>query len=78
MIQRVMPTPLPPSLGPRKDFGGPAWFRDAGDYASPYKLTRRTPPKRKKRPDEGGVPVEPNRPNTLTGGAAAALEFEGE
>ncbi|TPG22327.1 hypothetical protein EAH87_00435 [Sphingomonas koreensis] len=22
------------------------------------------------------VPVEPNRPNTLTGGAAAALEFD--
>ncbi len=26
--------------------------------------------------DLGGVPVEPNRPNTLTGGAAAALEFD--
>jgi hypothetical protein len=26
--------------------------------------------------DRGGVPVEPNRPNTLTGGAAAALEFD--
>lgn len=34
-------------------------------------------PKRKgKDPDRGGVPVEPYRPNTLTGGAAAALEFE--
>jgi hypothetical protein len=31
-----------------------------------------------KDPDQGGVPVEPNRPNTLTGGAAAPLEFEGE
>ena len=28
-----------------------------------------------KDPDRGGVPVEPNRPNTLSGGAAAALEF---
>jgi hypothetical protein len=27
-------------------------------------------------PEAGGVPVEPNRPNTLTGGAAVALDFE--
>ncbi|MBV9930165.1 MAG: hypothetical protein JO013_04390 [Alphaproteobacteria bacterium] len=40
-------------------------------------LTRRRDGKGKgKDPDQGGVPVEPNRPNTLTGGAAAALEFE--
>ncbi|HKX90909.1 MAG TPA: hypothetical protein VJM15_00575 [Sphingomicrobium sp.] len=26
--------------------------------------------------DEGGVPVDPNKPNTLTGGAAAELEFD--
>ena len=26
--------------------------------------------------DDGGVPVEPNRPNNLTGGAAAELEFD--
>jgi len=26
--------------------------------------------------DDGGVPVEPNRPSTLTGGAAAELEFD--
>ena len=26
--------------------------------------------------DGGGVPVEPNRPNTLSGGAAAELEFD--
>ena len=26
--------------------------------------------------DDGGVPVEPNRPKNLSGGAAAALEFE--
>ena len=37
--------------------------------------------RRRKRPgkdDAGGdpVPVEPNRPNNLTGGAAAALEFD--
>ena len=31
-----------------------------------------------KDPDRGGVPVEPNRPNTLRGGAAVPLRFEGE
>lgn len=34
----------------------------------------------KRRPRRGGVadpmPVEPDRPNNLTGGAAAALEFD--
>jgi hypothetical protein len=38
-------------------------------------LTRR---RKDKDPDQGGVPVEPNRPNTLSGGAAAALEFDGD
>lgn len=27
-------------------------------------------------PDLGGVPVEPDRPNTLIGGAEAELDFE--
>jgi hypothetical protein len=31
-----------------------------------------------KDPDHGRAPVEPNRPNTLSGGAAAALEFDGD
>jgi hypothetical protein len=26
---------------------------------------------------DGGVPVAPDRPNSLTGGAAAELEFDG-
>ncbi len=34
----------------------------------------------KRKPRRGGIadplPVEPNRPNNLTGGAAAALEFD--
>ena len=39
------------------------------------------PPKRRRSKrdrddEEGGVPVEPNRPNTLSGGAAAELEFD--
>jgi len=34
--------------------------------------------RKKKRPDldEGGVPVEPDKPKNLSGGAAAALEFD--
>ena len=28
--------------------------------------------------DDEGVPVNPNRPNHLTGGAAAALDFESD
>jgi len=31
---------------------------------------------RDKDTDDGGVPVDPNRPNTLSGGAAAELEFD--
>jgi hypothetical protein len=38
--------------------------------ASPGRRTR------EKDKDDGGVPVEPNKPNTLTGGAAAELEFD--
>lgn len=30
----------------------------------------------RKRPNAGGVLVEPNKPNNLSGGAAAALEFD--
>jgi hypothetical protein len=32
--------------------------------------------KRRDGDDEAGVPVKPDRPNTLSGGAAAALEFD--
>ena len=31
---------------------------------------------RNSRPDADGVPVDPNRPNSLSGGAAAPLEFD--
>ena len=37
---------------------------------------RRRRPRRRKDLDEGGVPVEPDKPKNLSGGAAAALEFE--
>lgn len=33
-------------------------------------------PRRRPRPEAGGVPVDPNRPNHLSGGAAAVLEFD--
>jgi hypothetical protein len=36
----------------------------------------RRPRNGEKDPDDGGVPVEPNKPNTLSGGAAAELEFD--
>jgi len=31
---------------------------------------------RHKDKDDGGVPVDPTKPNTLSGGAAAELEFD--
>ena len=31
---------------------------------------------RNSRPEADGVPVDPNRPNTLSGGAAAPLEYD--
>lgn len=34
--------------------------------------------RRRKDLDEGGVPVEPDKPKNLSGGAAAALEFDDE
>jgi hypothetical protein len=39
---------------------------------------KRSRPRRGRRKDldDGGVPVEPNRPKNLSGGAAAALEYE--
>jgi hypothetical protein len=33
-------------------------------------------PRRGRDLDDGGVPVEPDKPRTLSGGAAAALEFD--
>jgi hypothetical protein len=32
--------------------------------------------KRNRDLDDGGVPVEPNKPRNLEGGAAAALDFD--
>jgi hypothetical protein len=48
----------------------------AAAYVAWLEAQRRRPRRRSK--DSGGVPVEPNRPNTLSGGAAAPLEFDSE
>ena len=55
----------------RRPAGRPSGF-DAL-LGSPFLRRRR---RRGPDPDEGGVPVEPDRPGTLSGGAAAALDFE--
>jgi hypothetical protein len=53
---------------PRRNTGL-AWLA----WAEAMKRRKRKPGKDS---DRGGVPVEPDRPNTLTGGAAAELDFE--
>ncbi len=51
-------------------------LRQAGRPVPDIKPGRR----RRRRPDveDGGVPVTPDRPRNLSGGAAAALDFENE
>ena len=66
--------------------GRRAWL--AGDRARAEALLRLAqgwnpdpkPKRRRRRPDveDGGVPVSPDRPRNLTGGAAAPLDFENE
>jgi len=63
---------------PRRDAGGRS-FTPGFAYLAIAEAMRRG--RRRKGPtgkdlDEGGVPVEPNRPKGLSGGAAAALDFE--
>ena len=65
-----MPTPDIPSRKPRRRV---SW--DALAVALLANRKRRRPGKA---PDAGGVPVEPDRPRDLSGGAAAALDFEEE
>jgi hypothetical protein len=45
-------------------------------FAAYLRFLNRPRRSRGKDPEDGGVPVEPNRPNTLSGGAAAELEFD--
>jgi hypothetical protein len=71
----LMPTPDFPPRKLRRDVGGRS-FTPGFDALLKSPFLRRRKGRRGLDPDEGGVPVEPNRPNTLSGGAAAALDFE--
>ena len=70
-----MPTPDFPPRRLSRDVGGRSFTPGFAGLAWAEAMKRR-----KRRPgkdnDRGGVPVEPDRPNTLTGGAAAELDFE--
>jgi hypothetical protein len=48
-------------------------LRLRGGWIAPRPLNRRKPGRE---PDAGGVPAVPDRPKNLSGGAAAALEYE--
>ncbi|MEA3062804.1 MAG: hypothetical protein QOJ94_2585 [Sphingomonadales bacterium] len=56
----------------------PAGLTAAALALALQRLNRGRPKSKREDSEEGGVPVEPNRPNSLTGGAAAALEFDEE
>jgi hypothetical protein len=45
-------------------------------FAAYLKNLNRPRRRRDRDMDDGGVPVDPNKPNTLSGGAAAELEFD--
>ncbi len=70
-----MPRPDPIERKIRREVGGrsftPGFARIAWIGALP-----RGKRKPKKDKDGGGVPVEPDRPRNLSGGAAAALEYD--
>lgn len=71
---------------PRHDFPRPRLRRDVGGESftpgmgwRAWVEERRFRRRRKPKPGEdGGVPVEPDKPRNLSGGAAAALEFDEE
>lgn len=65
-----MPTPDIPTRKPRRRV---SWHALAAAFVANRK--RRGPGKT---PNAGGVPVEPDSPRGLSGGAAAALDFENE
>ncbi|MFN3725344.1 MAG: hypothetical protein ACK4SZ_03460 [Allosphingosinicella sp.] len=65
-----MPTPDIPSRRPRRRV---SWHALA---AALHAKRKRRPPG--KDHDPGGVPVEPDSPRDLSGGAAAPLDFEDE
>ena len=67
-----MPLPDIPSNDRR---AGRRPFRDRW-FMAPFREAMRRRRKRSRDLDDGGVPVEPNKPRNLEGGAAAALVFD--
>ena len=65
-LPRLPGVPRPP---------GPGRWSDA-DLALFALAMKRRGRRKGKDPEAGGVPVEPDRPDTLSGGAAAALEWD--
>ena len=68
--------PFPDPFGAHRKHAlrhGFALHRLASSEAQERRRNRRG---RRKDLDDGGVPVEPNKPRNLSGGAAAALEFD--
>jgi hypothetical protein len=68
--------PIPDFL--KRKLRRPAGRRSGFDALLGSPFLRRRKGRRGADPDEGGVPVEPDRPSTLSGGAAAALEFDAD
>ncbi|MGE5563435.1 MAG: hypothetical protein ACM3ZV_09000 [Bacillota bacterium] len=64
MARRIQPIP-----DPRRQF-------EPGPLNRLAERLRRRRPNRPGGPETGGVPVEPEKPRGLSGGAAAALEFD--
>ena len=84
----AMPARLTEPPGSR-DSAAPFCYPDCVDFPDPFRALRkrgrtssfgRPDKRRRRRPDldQGGVPVEPDKPKNLSGGAAAALEFDDE
>ena len=51
------------------------WLRETG---RPFPEIKSKRPRRRPDVEDGGVPVRPDRPRNLSGGAAAELDFENE
>jgi hypothetical protein len=66
MPRRILPIP-----NDRSQYDGRTFAR----YLRSLRRPRRSG-KNGRHLDDGGVPVEPNKPRDLSGGAAAALEFD--
>ncbi len=70
-----MPTPDFPSHRRRRNVGRSSLPRRSA-YLAVMEAMKRRRGQPGKELDEGGVPVEPDRPRNLEGGAAAELDFE--